>query len=94
MNSRGEGMVRNDKEAIKWYRLSAEQGVTGAQSNLGLMYEKGQGIEQNYIEAHKWFNIAGMNGNETGRKNTDIIEKKMTVGQIAIAAGLARKWNR
>jgi hypothetical protein len=58
------------------------------------MYEKGQGIEQNYIEAHKWFNIAGINGNETGRRNADIIEKKMTVGQIAIATGLARKWNR
>ena len=57
------------------------------------MYEKGQGIEQNYIEAHKWFNIAGINGNETGRRNADIIEKKMKVGQIAIAAGLARKWN-
>jgi TPR repeat protein len=94
MCSRGEGILQDNKEAVKWYRLSAEQGISGAQSNLGLMYEKGCGVEQNYIEAHKWFNIAGMNGNKIGEKNTAIIEKKMLVGQIAIAVGLARKWKK
>ena len=58
----------------------------------GLMYEKGQGVEQDYVEAHKWFNISGINGNEIGRRNADIIEKKMTPGQIAVAVGLTRKW--
>ena len=72
--------------------LAAEQGLAQAQHNLGLMYEKGQGVEQNYVEAHKWFNIAGMNGNELGRRNADIVEKKMAPGQIAIAVGLAREW--
>ena len=85
-------MPSDDKEAVKWYRLAAEQRITGAQSNLGLMYEKGQGVEQDYVEAHKWFNISGINGNEIGRRNADIIEKKMTPGQIAVAVGLARKW--
>ena len=72
--------------------LSAEQGISGAQSNLGLMYEKGLGVEQDYVEAHKWFNIAGVNGNVTGKKNADIIEKKMQPGQIITAIGLAREW--
>ena len=40
------------------------------------------------------FNIAGMNGNEIGVKNAAIIEKKMLVGQIAIAVGLARNWKK
>ena len=92
MFSRGKEVPRDDKKAVKWYRLSAEQRITGAQSNLGLMYEKGQGVEQDYVEAHKWFNIAGVNGNEIGRRNTDIVEKKMTPGQIAVAVGLTRKW--
>ena len=77
----------------EWEQL-AKKGVSEAQSNLGLMYQKGQGVEQNYIEAHKWFNIAGMNGNKIGEKNTAVIEKKMLVGQIAIAVGLARKWKK
>jgi TPR repeat protein len=74
------------------WKLLAKQGHAEAQYNLGLMYEKGQGIEQDYVEAHKWFNIAGVNGNETGRKNADIVEKKMPPGQIAVAVGLTRKW--
>ena len=49
-------------------------------------------FEQDYVEAHKWFNIAGVNGNEIGRRNADIVEKKMTPGQIAVAVGLTRKW--
>ena len=92
MFSRGKEVPRDDKKAVKWYRLSAEQRITGAQSNLGLMYEQGQGVEQDYVEAHKWFNISGINGNEIGRRNADIIEKKMTPGQIAVAVGLTRKW--
>jgi hypothetical protein len=92
MYSKGEGVPRDDKKAVKCYRLAAEQRITGAQSNLGLMYEKGQGVEQDYVEAHKWFNIAGVNGNEIGCRNADIVEKKMTPGQIAVAVGLKRKW--
>ena len=92
MCSRGEGTRRDDKEAAKWYRRAAEQGIAGAQSNLGLMYEKGQEFEQDYVQAHKWFNIAGVNGNAIGRRNADIVEKKMTPGQIAVAVGLAREW--
>ena len=92
MCSRGEGVAKDDKEAVKWYRLSAEQQISGAQSNLGLMYEKGLGVEQDYVEAHKWFNIAGVNGNATGKKNADIIEKKMQPGKIITAIGLAREW--
>ena len=74
------------------WELLAKQGIPEAQHNLGLIYEKGQGVEQDYVEAHKWFNIAGVSGNEIGRRNTDIIEKKMTLGQIAVAVGLTRKW--
>ena len=92
MYSRGEGTSIDYKEALRWYLLSAEQRISGAQSNLGLMYEKGLGVEQDYVEAHKWFNIAGVNGNATGKKNADIIEKKMQPGQIITAIGLAREW--
>ena len=39
--SRGKEVPRDDKKAVKWYWLSVEQRITGALSNLGLMYEKG-----------------------------------------------------
>ena len=35
-------------EAIKWYRLAADQDKPDAQYNLGLMYLKGQGVSQDH----------------------------------------------
>ena len=42
----GEGVEENDVEAVKYYRLAAEQGDSLAQRNLGLAYESGEGVEQ------------------------------------------------
>ncbi|MCL2103403.1 MAG: hypothetical protein FWH25_05140 [Syntrophorhabdaceae bacterium] len=36
----GQGAARNYTEAVKWYRLAAEQGDAMAQCNLWFMYEK------------------------------------------------------
>ena len=38
MYGNGEGVPQDYKEAVKWYRLAAEQGVAAAQYNLGGMY--------------------------------------------------------
>jgi len=80
------------KTAFEKFMPLAEQGDATAQSNLGLMYFKGTGVPQNYIEAHKWYNIAGANGEDSGRKNRDIIEKRMTPEQVAEAQRLAKEW--
>ena len=38
-----EGVPQNYAEALKWYRLAADQGDADAQYNLGVMYANGQG---------------------------------------------------
>jgi hypothetical protein len=46
--------VRQDHaEAVKWYRLAADQGHATAQSNLGVKYENGEGVRQDHAEAVK-----------------------------------------
>ncbi|MEK6204273.1 MAG: sel1 repeat family protein, partial [Amylibacter sp.] len=45
-------------EAVKWYRLAAEQGHASAQYNLGTLYSKGNGVPQDNALAHMWYNIA------------------------------------
>ena len=88
-----DAYVRKDyKEAIKWYRLSAEQGHAQAQYNLGSMYENGQGVLQDYVLAHMWWNISGSNGNKNAVKNRDTVEKQMTPSQIEKAQDMARNW--
>ena len=41
----GDGVAKDLKEALRWYRLAAEQGNTKAQTNLGLIYSLGTFIE-------------------------------------------------
>ena len=33
----GTGVPQDDAEAVRWYRLAADQGLAGAQRNLGSM---------------------------------------------------------
>lgn len=42
---------RDNTEAVKWFRMAAEQGDAEAQLNLGNAYCYGHGVEQDYIEA-------------------------------------------
>ena len=79
-------------QAVKWFRLAADQGEAKAQSNLGFMFAIGQGVPQDHVQAHKWFNLAGTGGVEDGRKGRDILAKQMTPAQIAEAQRLARAW--
>jgi TPR repeat protein len=56
-------------EAVKWYRLAAEQGDADAQSNLGFMYANGRGVPENDAEAVKWYRLAAEQGNASAQYN-------------------------
>ena len=47
------------QEAVKWFKLAAEQRDIDAQYYLGQMYQKGLGVERNDVEAAKWYRLAG-----------------------------------
>ena len=49
-------------EAVKWYRLSAEQGDAKAQFALGALYTHGAGVPQNDTEAMKWYRLSAKQG--------------------------------
>ena len=60
----GTGVARDYSEAVKWYRMAAEQGDANAQYSLGLMYAKGQGVGTDEAEADMWFGLAASQGHE------------------------------
>ena len=91
MYANGEGVLEDDKEAVKWFKLAAEQGYAKAQYNLGLMYDNGEGVIQDNVYAHMWFNIAAANGHENARSNKGIVVKRMTPQDISKAQDLARE---
>jgi TPR repeat protein len=55
-------------EAIRWYRLAAEQGYAEAQASLALMYFSGSGVEEDHAEAVKWYRLAAEQGHTEAQR--------------------------
>ncbi len=69
MYANGEGVPKNDAEAVKWFRKAAEQGDPNAQDALGLMYANGEGVPKNDVEAAKWLRKAAEQGDPEAQYN-------------------------
>jgi hypothetical protein len=52
------------EEAFRYYTLSADQGLTGAEVNLGCCYKDGEGTEVDLDKARCWFERAAAKGDE------------------------------
>ncbi len=91
MYENGNCVPQDYTKAVKWYTLAAEQGIVGAQSNLGGMYYSGEGVVQDFVLAHMWHNISAGNGNDTASKGRDSVAAKMTSENIAKAQSMARE---
>ena len=58
----GEGVAKDQVEAVKWFRKAADQGLAEAQGNLGVCYRNGKGVAKDQVEAVKWFRKAADQG--------------------------------
>ena len=76
MYADGKGVAQDYVEAVKWYKLAAEQGVANAKNNLALMYENGQGVVQDYAEAVKWYKLAAEQGDTRAQFNLALMYGK------------------
>ena len=90
LDNRGEGVPKDDKEAIRWYRKAADQGYSFAQQQLSRKYEDGQGVLQDFVQAHAWMNLAVLNGRESVWLRS--LEERMAPHQVAEAQKLAVKF--
>ena len=58
----GHGVIKDQAEAVRWYQLAADQGLSQAQFNLGYAYDVGQGVPQDYVHAFDWYQLAADQG--------------------------------
>ena len=65
----GFGVPQDYAEAMKWFRLAADQGIAIARAELGFMYANGQGVPQDYAEAAKWLRLAADQGLAAAQDN-------------------------
>jgi hypothetical protein len=59
----GEGVAQDFVEAVRYYRMAAEQRTAHAQFVLGGCYEAGQGVAQDWVEAVRYYRLAAAQGN-------------------------------
>jgi TPR repeat protein len=88
----GDGVNKDSAEAVKWYRLAAEQENSNAQCSLGACYSKGNGIPKDYVMGYMWCHLSAASGHEIAAKNRDLLRKAMTPEQIAEAQKMSREW--
>ena len=69
----GKGTPQNYKQALKWFKASAEKGNSNAQSALAVMYYRGEAITQDYREAAKWFVVSAEQGNASAQYYLGVI---------------------
>ena len=65
----GVGVTIDLKEAVKWYRLSAEQGDSSGQSKLGFLYQTGKVLGQDLKKAVKWNRLSAKQGFAKAQSN-------------------------
>lgn len=65
---RGDGVAKDEQEAVRLYKLAADQGNAGAQSNLGNMHADGRGgLKVDRDEAMRLWKLAAAGGSEAAR---------------------------
>ena len=77
------------KQAVKWYKKSAEQNYAFAQHNLGYCYEHGEGVPQDYEKAAEWYKKAAVKGDPNAQNNLGVLYEEGLDGDTldrAIAA--------
>jgi len=85
----GNGVLKDNKEAFKWFKKAARQGVS--QVPMGLSYWYGEGVKQDYIKAHMWLNIASAKGHPNAGEYRNDVELSMTQSDISRATNMARE---
>ncbi len=62
MFEEGRGVEKDEAEAVRLYRLAADQGDAAAQYNLGRMFEKGKGVEKDEAKAVRLYRLSAKQG--------------------------------
>ncbi len=51
----GVGAVKDDAEAVRWYKKAPDLGNVDAMTFLGAIYLEGAGVSKDQAEAQRWF---------------------------------------
>lgn len=88
----GDGVIRDEKEAARWFTSAAEHGNVAAQSKLGQLYWVGRGVPTNLNQAYFWTVLARAAGQEGSKTLAPMMASRMTSSQRAAIEREAADW--
>lgn len=92
----GHEVAADRTEAVKWYKLAANQGYTDAQAQLAHAYRNKEGVQQNWQEAYFWASLASLGTDGRGLVNAgDLLNaahKNITPEERAAVEKRVREW--
>jgi putative methionine-R-sulfoxide reductase with GAF domain len=88
----GDGVKRDEKEAVRWFTNAAEHGNVAAQSKLGQLYWSGRGVSASLNQAYFWTVLARASGNDASQALAPSIAARMTPAQAKAIEKQAADW--
>ena len=92
LDDNGHDAGRDRREAIKWLRKAAGQGLARAQTKLAELYAEQSDLRQ----AYAWYLVAAANSDSTNAEQAETkmsrIASQLTAAQLDRANKLARSW--
>ncbi len=90
----GDGVPKDDSQAMLWFQLAGEQGHVDAQAHLGAYYWAGRGVPKDLLKAYMWSWIALAGGDENSKSRLEGLASQMTQAQVSAARQQAEVWIR
>ncbi|HET7892836.1 MAG TPA: GAF domain-containing protein [Candidatus Sulfotelmatobacter sp.] len=85
-------LVRDEKQAFRWFSRAAEHGSLAAQAKLGFLYWGGRGIPKDLNQAYFWTVLARARGDQENKDLAAILASGMTRSQAAAIEQQADLW--
>ena len=90
----GNGVETNRETALRWTLLAAEQGITDAQYQAGMILATERGVD-NAVAAYQWLELAARAGHPSAaRQREQLAAARLTAAEVRRAQALADAWHR
>jgi Sel1 repeat/GAF domain len=88
----GEGVLKDDAQAVQWFQRAADLGNVDAQAHLGAYYWAGRGVPRDLSKAYMWSMIALAGGDDNSKSRLQGLASQMTRAQVSAARQQAEEW--
>jgi TPR repeat protein len=92
MYHHGEGVTRDDAQAVRWYRQAAARGDAFALNNLGFMVYNGLGVSADVAKAYALFTLAMQRGNSNAEQALKLLQPQLGNEERMRGEVLVKEW--